>query len=278
MSGLGDRSEEAMTETLAIHLLRSQAGAEIEYEPPVKVGDRSRKPDLRAKWGSSPWVYGEVAKPNDSEMKQASATIMKELADQVRELSGSFSCEVFLRRPPKFLEMKHIRNVLLQVTQVAGQSEMELPDGLGRVFVNFTEPGNIVVDDHGEGYRPGIGVAAAVLNDAEHRHVMVRLAYSDDRAERFLRSEARQLPTEAPTIVMLYTGRATGAMHNWAAVMKRQFRPEKHTRVGGVCLFEAGLIGTEAGETWRPETQMIVNPHTRIPLPAWVSEALTVWT
>jgi hypothetical protein len=74
---------------------------------------------------------------------------------------------------------------------------------------------------------------------------------------------------------MLYVGRATGAMRSWAAVMARQFQPAKHTRVGGVCLFKAGLTPTEAGHAWRPKTQLIVNPYAVIALPEWVRGALT---
>jgi hypothetical protein len=138
----------------------------------------------------------------------------------------------------------------------------------------MTAPGNVVLDDHGEGYCPGIGMAGAVVNDGEHRHVLVRIAHSDERAEQFLRKEARQLPIDAPGIVMLYVGRATGAMHNWAAVMTRQFQPSKHTRVGGVCLFDAGFTPTTAGEEWRTRTQLVVHPYAAIPLPEWVEQAL----
>ncbi len=275
VAGLRERNEDAMSEALAIHLLRAQAGADIEYEPSILVRGRPRKPDFRAKWNAHPWVYGEVAKPNDSEMKKASTTVMKTLAEQVRELSGSFAAEVFLRRCPTRAEVPHIKKVVSQLSQVQGPSEVNLPDQLGKVFLNFTEPGNVVVDDHGEGYRPGIGMAAFVVNEEEHRHVLVRIAYQDERAEKFLRTEARQLPTDAPGIVMLYVGRATGAMRSWAAVMARQFQPAKHTRVGGVCLFKAGLTPTEAGHAWRPKTQLIVNPYAVIALPEWVRGALT---
>jgi len=275
--GLRERNEEAMTEALAIHLLRAQVGSDIEYEPSILVRGRPRKPDLRARWRNYQWVYGEVAKPNDSEMKRASATVMKDLVAQVHELPGSFAAEVFLRRRPDAAEVEDIKDRLSQLSQVPGTSEVHLPDGLGKVFFNFTEPGIVILDDHGEGYRPGIGMAGTVINGEEHRHLLLRIAYSDARAEQFLRTEARQLPTDAPAIVMLYVGRATGAMHSWAAVMARQFQPAKHTRVGGVCLFQASLTPTEEGHAWRPKTQLIVNPYAVIALPEWVLGALT-WT
>jgi hypothetical protein len=278
VAGLRERNEEAMSEALAIHLLRAQTDADVEYEPEVVVQGRPRKPDLRARCSGHPWVYGEVAKPNDSEMKRASTMVMKTLAEQVRELSGSFAAEVFLRRCPSKAEVPYIKEVVSQLSQVQGPSEVDLPDRLGKVFLNLTEPGIVVVDEHGEGYRPGIGMASFVLNDEEHRHVLVRIAYSDERAEQFLRTEARQLPTDAPGVVMLYVGRATGAMHSWAAVMARQFQPAKHTRVGGVCLFQAGFTPTEAGHAWWARTQLIVNPYAVVALPEWVRGALTLAT
>lgn len=274
IAGLRDRKEDAMAEALAIHLLAGHPEAGIEYEPLVKVGGRDRKPDLRARCGPTPWVYAEVAKPNDSELKRGSMTVMRRLAAQVQELSGSFAAEIFLRRRPSFSEVTHIREVLSRLSRITGPSEVGLPDGLGRVFLNSTEPGCMVLDDHGEGYRPGIGIGSIVVGHNEHRHVHVRLAYSDPRADQFLRNEARQLPPNYPGIVMLYTGRATGAMHSWASVMASQLQPAKHTRVGAVCLFEAGLTTTAAGEAWRVRTQLIANPHASNPLPEWVLCAL----
>ena len=175
VTGLREHSEKAMSEALAIHLLRAQAGAEIEYEPPVDVRGRSRKPDLRARWGNDQWVYGEVAKPDDSKLKKASAAVMQDLVAQVRELSGSFAVEVFLRRRPGTTEVELIKDLLSQLSQVSCTSEVDLPDGLGKVFLNFTEPGIVILDDYGEGYRPGVAMAGTVLDGAEQRHVVVRI-------------------------------------------------------------------------------------------------------
>ena len=63
-------------------------------------------------------------------------------------------------------------------------------------------------------------------------------------------------------------------MRNWAAVMERQFQPAKHTRVGGVCLFEAGYTSSASGEEWRLTTQLILNRYAALPLPEWVIRAL----
>ena len=198
VTGLCERDEDATSEAIAIHLLRAQPDAEIEYEPSIMVGGRSRKPDLRAKSCASLWVYAEVAKPNDSDIKQSSNAAMRNLAEQVKELSGSFAAEVFLRRRPSHDEIASIKARLRSLSQVQGSAEVDLPDGLGKLFLNLTEPGKVILDDHGEGYRPGIGTAVVVVKDGEHRHISVRIAYSDDRAEQFLRREARQLPNDAP--------------------------------------------------------------------------------
>ena len=49
---------------------------------------------------------------------------------------------------------------------------------------------------------------------------------------------------------------------------------KSHTRVSGVCLFEAGLVDTESGYNWFPHTQLVINPCAQRSLPTWIHEAL----
>ena len=47
--------------------------------------------------------------------------------------------------------------------------------------------------------------------DEPRRHIAVRLAFTDQRADEFLRTEARQLPTDAPGLIMIQTSGAAGS-------------------------------------------------------------------
>jgi hypothetical protein len=112
------------------------------------------------------------------------------------------------------------------------------------------------------------------MTERATRSIVVRFPYSDARAEAFLRQKARQLPKEAPGIVMIDVARATAAMRTWAPLLSARLRPDQHTRVSAICLFRGGILLTPAGEDWVPETIVITNPHARYPAPDWLVSRL----
>jgi hypothetical protein len=125
--------------------------------------------------------------------------------------------------------------------------------------------------DHGEEYRPRLGRAnSRVENGVAQRHIAIRLAFTDERADAFLDSEARQLPKGAPALIMIQASGATGAFKRWEPMLRRRLQPRLHTRVSGICLFQSGMVPTAVGEAWRPETRTLVNTNAPLQLPAWV--------
>jgi hypothetical protein len=73
---------------------------------------------------------------------------------------------------------------------------------------------------------------------------------------------------------MVDVAQATGAMRRWDTLLRGRLQPRPHTRVGAVCLFRSGSFGEGAGERWRIETTVIVNPHAADPVPDWVVDQL----
>jgi hypothetical protein len=59
-----------------------------------------------------------------------------------------------------------------------------------------------------------------------------------------------------------------------APVLRRALTPTQHTRIGAVGLLRTGFVGVTNGESWRPSTEIITNPHTPRPLPNWLTERL----
>jgi hypothetical protein len=171
--------------------------------------------------------------------------------------------------------MNSIAQAVQQVCALDGPQSSDLP-GLAILTLNASPPGVVVPLDHpGEPNVPRLGVAKALFGpDEPHRHISVRMAYADDRAEDFLRKEARQLPTNEPGLIMVELSRAPGGIVSWEPVLKRRFQPTIHTRVSAVCLFTSGHELTPDGEAWIPEAKVIANAHAKYPLPAWIGTAL----
>jgi hypothetical protein len=266
-------SPDARAELIAICILRSEnREAVVEIEPEVTVGAHKRKPDFRARVPAQPWTYVEVTNPSTSDAQADVQQGLQRITGLVNTCSGSFALEVFLKREPTAVELDQIADTIRREHQTAGQSVVELPSGLGILYWNQQPPGALVLDDHGEPYTPRLSGASVIAGADQHRHIAVRWPFTDTRAETFIRHEARQLPTDAPGLIMIYTSGNVGAMKAWRALIERRLQPTLHTRVSAVCMFSSGQLQTEQGEDWRIECKLVPNPHARLPLPAWIAE------
>ena len=243
---------DARAELIAIYLMRAgNPDALVEAEPEVQVGTRNRKPDFRAQIAGEPWTYVEVTNPNTSDAQADVLSGLDRLTGLVEGCSGSFALEVFLKREPTAAELDLIAAEIEQRHQTAGQSTVELPSGLGTLYWNHQPPGGMVLDEHGEPYTPRLSSVRVAVGDGDHRHIAVRWPFTDTRAETFIRHESRQLPTDAPGLIMIFTSGNVGAMKAWRTLIERRFQPTLNTRVSAVCLFSSGLRPTEQGEDWR---------------------------
>lgn len=269
----GDADSRA--ELIAIYLIRAgNPDAVVEAEPEVQVGTRHRKPDFRTQMAGEPWTYVEVTNPNTSDAQADVLSGLDRLTRLVERCSGSFALEVFLKREPTAAQLGLIAAEIEQGHQTAGQSTVELPAGLGTLYWNHQPPGGMVLDDHGQPYTPRLSSVRAAIGDGQHRHIAVRWPFTDTRAETFIRHEARQLPTDAPGLIMIFTSGTAGAMKAWRALAERRFQPSLNTRVSAVCLFSSGIRPTDRGEDWQPECKLILNPHAAHALPSWIVQQL----
>jgi hypothetical protein len=263
----GDQA--AGTELTAIYLLRSRRPtAEIQLYP--SVGNRVA--DFRIRQGGEPWVYGEVTRADLSMAESRAQNVMQGLADLVISIKKEFALEVFLRREPSAIEIEALKGFVQAICKLDGVHRQELPNDLGFISLNDSPPGQVITKNHpGEENRPRIGVAKVASGPLEpNRHIAVRLAFSDERAEEFLRKESRQLPEDAPGLIMVDMSIVPGAFSVWEPLIKRRFQPTIHTRVGGVCLFRGGLISTQNGEGWALDAKTLANQYARNPLPSWI--------
>jgi hypothetical protein len=266
---------DARAELIAIYLLRTgNPEALVEIEPEIRVGGHDRKPDFRAQTANEPWTYVEVTNPNTSDAQADVLRGLARLTGLVNSCSGSFALEVFLKREPTSKELDLITDEIQQEHESAGRSAVELPSGLGTLYWNYQPPGAVVLDDHGEPYTPRLSSASGVFGTDQQRHIAVRWPFTDTRAETFIRHEARQLPTDAPGLIMIFTSGTVGAMKAWRGLIERRLQPELHTRVSAVCLFSSGIWPSEEGEDWRVECKLILNPHARLPPPPWIAQQL----
>lgn len=197
----------------------------------------------------------------------------------VETIKRPFALEIFLRREPNDFAAfrEHVEAICLASPDSNLSVTQELPDGLGLLIFNEYPAGQVVTGDHGEEVIvPRLGYSRSILGPAEpSRQIVLRVPYSDERAERFVSREARQLPNDAPGLIMIEVAHAPGAYTSWEPLIARRLRPDMNTRVGGICLFSSGQMLTENGPTVIDNTKLDSNPHAPIKLPVWVVESLS---
>jgi hypothetical protein len=186
----GDQSADA--ELRAIQLLRSEDPARrVELEPTV---DENRKCDFRIKRGSEAWVYVEVTRPDTSNAQYRVQMVLQSICDQVASVNRPFALEVFLRREPSDVELDTVSAAALDLCSVDQPADRvirtEMPDGIGLFILNQHATSQVVLDDHGEEKVPRLGMSQAIIGLGQpNRHVVVRMPFADQRAERFLTTE-----------------------------------------------------------------------------------------
>ncbi len=266
----GDASAEAELE--AIYLVRPAQDIEVELEPPVNGG---RVPDFRVREKSGDWIYAEVTFPDWSKANERARAVLARVTELVYGIKKTFTLEVFLRQEPTDEQLKGILAVLPDFCNQEGVQQQELPDGVGLIFLNNSAPGVVITDDHGDGPRPRIGAARAIAgSDEPHRHIAVRMPFSDQRATQFLDTEAAQLPKDAPGLIMIRTQRAVGSINAWIPLLEKQFELQLHNHVSGICLVGGGNVLTPHGEASLPQTKVLTNPYATIALPNWLKKSL----
>ena len=272
-----NEDQSAHAELTAIYLLRSRGITSVGLYPKVSVGTKTRVPDFQIRQADEgSWTYVEVTQPNESEAQKRVREVLDRLLIPLESIKKSCALEIFFRREPTDKEVESVTNMLLQVCRSEGVSKKELPDGLGLLLLNQSQPGKIRLENHpGEKTGPKLSAAKGISGPGElKRHIVVRIPFADARAKHFLETEAKQLPKDAPGLIMVQMSMAPGGLRSWENLLHRRFQPGLHTRVGGVCLFGGGFLPTSEGEAWLPETKLLVNPHAKHPLPSWIRDTL----
>ncbi len=268
----GDSSAES--ELTALYLLRSGGQPlEVDLEPEVQVGDGIKRPDFRLRPGNNGGLYVEVTRPDVAEAEIELAARRKRFLS-LMSIERSFAIEIYLRRDPSEEELQSLLGRARALCDREG-SVLERIDTLGFIALNHTQPGVItptILAD--EPPLPMISLVSGQYGATKPRMVMVRWAYSDTRAEKFFNREAKQLPKDAPGILMLDLTGVPGGPKAWAPLIKRRFQPKLNNRVSGVCMFHAGYELRSQWQTLVRRATLLVNPYATFPLPEWVSEAL----
>ena len=275
VSRLRGSDRAAFFELKAMYLVCEGLNVELEIESPVSVGERTRTPDFRVREPGSAWTNVEVAAPDVSDAREEAEAIMGEIASILPSIPANTAVDLFLRRDPDKSDVEFLKNEMLRIAATGTAGDYDL--GHAVISVNMSPPSLMEPRDFGaESYTPRLGLARleGVGGQPANKRVSVRYPYSDQRAEEFLTSEAKQLPRDEPGLVMLGLSGTIAPFKSWRPLLTRRLQPNLHTRVSAIGLFHAGIESTSSGEGVLIHTSIIANPHARFVLPAWISASM----
>jgi hypothetical protein len=267
---LRQQDSSADSELTGIYLFRSGSpGIEVELFPAVGT----READFRMRNGVEDWTTVEVTHATVSKEQMRLQNILKQLTSAFTSLEGPFSLEVILQREPSDDEMARLCNTLPQFC-LGGEPKTEcLIDGMGVLLLNQVPVGQLPYSEIPElANVPSIGLAAIFRVD---QMVTVKIPFSDNRAEQILTAESQQLPAGKRGLIMISGPSSVKELDVWEPLVRRRFQPNIHTRVGGVCLFDGGMVPAGNGSDWQIQAHLIVNSHAKSALPPWISAAIT---
>ncbi len=274
VSNLRRRGQNAEAELTALYLISAQ-NSPLELELGPSVG--TRKADFRVrKAGEKLWTTVEVTQATASKYQQHLLAILHGIIDVLRESKSQFSLDVIFRREPIEPEIASLRFQLPPFCSQPGQKQVTLGDDLGFVLLNHTPIS--------QGQRveiPGLGPTVGVVmfvgggpGGGPNHKVSVQVPFTDERAEKILRTQARQLPKDGMGLVMINASGGAGRFQGWACLIGKRLQPKIHRRVGGVCLFEGSMVPNGPRYDWLVQTKLVVNEHARLQLPSWIQATI----
>jgi len=270
------KDQNAEAELTAIHLIRAHdPSIQLELHPAVGT----RKADFRVRRvDDEQWTTVEVTQPGGSEERQRLEEILRKITGVFEKSEQSFSLNIEFLREPSEDEIKVLCEKLPEFCRLPGQQRARLVNGIGFMFLNYVPIGHLLLPEIPElANTPMLGVAAFFSGGSgggPHHQVSVRLPFTDERAEEILRGEARQLPKEAPGLVMIDVPTNAKELRAWVSFIGRRLQPTIHTRVSGVCLFSGGVAPVGDRYGWLLQTKLLTNPHAKFQLPSWIQTAI----
>jgi hypothetical protein len=271
----GDDS--GLSEMEAIRMFRRMGDLEIELAPELLVGTAKKKPDFRVRRSGERWTYVEVTKPDTSDAAAAAQKLLQRLQDVMR-VRREFSMEIFLRREPTMTEEKAILTAAIGLADSDAFETLDLPKLALITKQLFTGPIVTPINHPGEDNTVArLGAATGVVSSdgtEPQRLISVRMPFTDERADAFLKREAKQLSKDERGLIMVDMKNAHSGMKRWDLLIRRRLQPDVHTRVGAVCLFTSGLELGRTGVQLLFDFKTIENPHATQPLPQWILDEI----
>lgn len=276
--------KKGMAELNAIYFFCKDGNVDFELEPTVsRVGRTPSMPDFRLKLRSeNNWTYVEVKQPDTSEENLAMQTVIQRIVKLFSSNTNILSIEVMLLRIPTEEELVHIEQRCISEYDPNQVKEFEI-ETLGLIKMSNETNVNYAPTD----YKGFIG--ESVLGTFQTRvetipsgkvivkqSVACRIAFSDQRAVRFLINASDQLPISSSNLIWI-DGAHVPSMKKWPTYFLKRFndKPELNRSISGVVTFRGGIGLHESMIAVKNSITLTENHSADFSTPSWISEKIT---
>ena len=266
-----DRS--ALSELFSAYLcIPVDRSAKVEFSVDVEVDGRPKNIDFRISRGDDPWTNVEVTAPEAAQSQGQATSLLGQLKTVVEAVvPANASVEVMLRREPQDRsELKEVVEAVRNELAMGHDSSKDIP-GLCLLIVRRSASNLFVVGDNGEANASRIGMFGFGPSGSGYGNVTIRLEYSDERAEKILHQEAKQLPGGTPSIVFVDGTRGSVSFSDWQRKLLGRFQRGVQTHVSAVVMYLYPVIGGLL--LW-----VLENPRATHKAPRWLMERIRSWT
>ncbi len=256
----------ALSELHALALcVGDDAEVEVAIEPTIQVDGGNRVPDFAVRRPDEAWTYVEVTAPNDSEGALEARAAATTLVRFLPAVSSGVAAHARFRDVPTDQDIEEVGDAL------ATASVGTVVDQPRFVLEVSKATGVLSVSGADENDRPICGCMAARVEGDVRSSIMVRVPYADERGQKILDAEAKQIPKSGPGLICLMTGHGK----YWRGLIERSFSPTIRRRISGALLFFSGIVGSDDGSPQLATIgEVLVNPYARTPLPERLRERL----
>jgi len=235
----------------------------VEFEPELTVQGNKKYPDLRIRWRDS-WIYIEVSTPSLSKHQEQINKMMFRISEVIKDIKSFLHLEVYLFRDPFGREVDQIIQHCKSLCEAHEQPQELNLKGLAHIFTSPIGKERLSKFDRVLKEKSPILVHVfAELKGEKRRQCTVELPFTDERAERILRREYRQLSRKEPNIIVLDTSFIPASLKVWSELIKRRLQPNLHRRIGAVLLVQEAI----SDRSLEIQKSLVAHPKPYNPLP-----------
>jgi hypothetical protein len=235
----------------------------LGYRPTLEPEVLGRRPDCSITVEQDAEVLFEVVTPESAEVMRG---IQEGLTETVRRgldiVPGTCVNIVFVTDPSTAAREIVLDTVFRSGFPTQGERVLEIPN-VAHIRVCQFKQETMAPDPVALG-QVMLGAVALRINPKESgTRVNAKVAFTDERADRFLEDEAKHFPGDTCNVVVMDLSGVPTTMKDWRLLLERRFQPKVNRHFSAAILFRALPEAKGIVREWA----VVPNPYARRPLP-----------